>query len=246
MLCCVRTRRGNPPQTQYSVGNVADSLATTGILTPSQAHATPGPSDANVRGCPAGERMRVIAGSARGRRLRSPRGRVTRPTADRVREALFDLLGGRCSGARVLDLFAGTGALGIEALSRGAASSVFVERATGPLTALRLNIEACGFGERAEVRRGDALRVLTGLAQGERRFDLVFLDPPYGEGLVRRALGALTRSELLADGACLAVEMAAAGDDPGEDAEALSLEKTRRYGETTIRLYRAVGRSESC
>jgi 16S rRNA (guanine966-N2)-methyltransferase len=150
----------------------------------------------------------------------------------------------RCSGARVLDLFAGTGALGIEALSRGAVSSVFVERANGPLAALRLNIEACGFGERAEVRRGDALRELTRLARAERRFDLVFLDPPYGEGLERRALEALTRHELLAEGACLAVETAAAGDDPGEGAEALSLEKTRTYGETAIWLYRAVGRSD--
>ena len=119
--------------------------------------------------------MRVIAGEFKGRRLRTPRGSRTRPTADRVREALFSMLGD-VSGARVLDLYAGSGALGIEALSRGAESALFVERDQQALAALRRNLEAVGAN--AEVRRQDVLRFL---ARPEGTFDLVFSDPPYDD-----------------------------------------------------------------
>jgi 16S rRNA (guanine966-N2)-methyltransferase len=117
--------------------------------------------------------MRVVAGEFKGRRLQTARGTRTRPTADRVREALFSMLGD-VSGARVLDLYAGSGALGIEALSRGAESAVFVERDQAALAALRRNLDAVG--ARAEVRRQDVLRFL---ARPEGTFDLVFCDPPY-------------------------------------------------------------------
>ena len=117
--------------------------------------------------------MRVIAGDFKGRRLHSARGTRTRPTADRVREALFSMLGD-VSGARVVDLYAGSGALGIEALSRGAESAVFVERDERALSALRRNLDAVAV--RAEVRRQDVLRFL---ARPEGTFDLVFCDPPY-------------------------------------------------------------------
>ena len=117
--------------------------------------------------------MRVVAGEFKGRRLHTARGTRTRPTADRVREALFSMLGD-VSGARVLDLYAGSGALGIEALSRGAESAVFVERDQAALAALRRNLDAVG--ARAEVRRQDVLRFL---ARPEGTFDLVFCDPPY-------------------------------------------------------------------
>jgi 16S rRNA (guanine966-N2)-methyltransferase len=117
--------------------------------------------------------VRVVAGEYKGRRLYAPRGARTRPTADRVREALFSMLGD-VSGARVLDLYAGSGALGIEALSRGAGSAVFVERDQQALAALRRNLEPVG--ARAEVRRQDVLRFLARL---EGKFDLVFCDPPY-------------------------------------------------------------------
>ena len=119
--------------------------------------------------------MRVIAGDFKGRRLHTPRGTRTRPTADRVREALFSMLGD-VSGARVLDLYAGSGALGIEALSRGAESAVFVERDEPALAALRRNLEAVGAD--AEVRRRD---VLGFLAHPEGTYDLVFCDPPYDD-----------------------------------------------------------------
>ncbi len=120
--------------------------------------------------------MRVVAGEFKGRRLYAPRGESTRPTADRVREALFSMLGD-VSGTRVLDLYAGSGALGIEALSRGADSAVFVESDGQALAALRRNLDAVGAA--ATVRRQDVLRFL---ARPEGTFDLVFCDPPYDDG----------------------------------------------------------------
>lgn len=125
--------------------------------------------------------MRVVAGEWGGRRIDAPPGRDTRPTTDRVREAWMSALAGEIPGARVLDLFAGSGALGIEALSRGAEHATFVESAAPALRVLRTNLERLGAGERATVVRGDALRFATSLAPGE--FDLVLADPPYGKGL---------------------------------------------------------------
>src|SRR5436309_4205711 len=122
--------------------------------------------------------MRIVAGEWGGRTLRAPPGGRTRPTADRVREALFSILG-PIDGLRVLDLFAGSGALGIEALSRGAAQATFVERARPALTALRANLEALEIS--AEVHAGDARAFLRNAAQAGRTYDLVFVDPPYRE-----------------------------------------------------------------
>jgi 16S rRNA (guanine966-N2)-methyltransferase len=134
--------------------------------------------------------MRIVAGAWRGRRLVAPKGFETRPTSDRMRQALFDMLlhapwggGDLIDGATVLDVFAGTGALGLEALSRGAAKAVFVERAAPALAALRANIANLGTVTRCEVLAVDAMTVPAG-----ERADLVFLDPPYGRGLVGLAL----------------------------------------------------------
>src|SRR5881392_796168 len=121
--------------------------------------------------------MRVIAGEYGGRRLQTPAGLDTRPTSDRVREALFSILGERVADARVLDLFAGSGALGLEALSRGAAEATFVDSAPAAIRALRENLAA--LAAEAELRREDALRFLDGAARARRHYDLVFLDPPY-------------------------------------------------------------------
>ncbi len=121
--------------------------------------------------------MRVIAGRHGGRRLQAPAGEATRPTSDRVREALFSILGARVEGAHVLDLFAGSGALGIEALSRGAAAATFVDAAPDAVRVLRGNLAA--LGEEAEVVHGDALRWLRAAPRRARQYDLVFLDPPY-------------------------------------------------------------------
>jgi len=176
---------------------------------------------------------RVIAGRYGGRRLQAPAGDATRPTADRVREALFSILGTRVHEARVLDLFAGSGALGLEALSRGAAQATFVESAPGALKVLRANLAA--LGAEAEVVRADALRWLRGAPGGAREYDLVFLDPPY-----RRAaeLGAPLSDSLpavLAPGAVVIAE-----SDRRSPLE-LTITQTdeRRYGDTLIRIHAA-------
>jgi 16S rRNA (guanine966-N2)-methyltransferase len=124
--------------------------------------------------------MRIVAGEWGGRRLQAPAGRDTRPTTDRVREAWMSVLAPELEGARVLDLFAGSGALGLEALSRGAAEVTLVEQAEPALRALRANVQALGAGERARIVKVDALRYAARLEEGA--FDLCIADPPYGKG----------------------------------------------------------------
>ena len=118
--------------------------------------------------------MRVISGTAKGRRLRAPRGRATRPMTDRAREGVFSAIAAVLPGAEVLDLYAGTGSLGLEALSRGSASAVFVERDRAALASLRSNVEAVGLGGRVVAADVDRF-----LVDRPERFDLVFVDPPY-------------------------------------------------------------------
>src|ERR1700748_2213418 len=125
----------------------------------------------------AGDCVRVIAGSFRSRTLQAPTGLKTRPTSDRLRETLFNVLAPRIEGARFLDLYAGSGAVGIEALSRGAAEAVFVERATPALKALRANLAGLELKESAQVAAGNVTAFLRN--EADARFDLVFLDPPY-------------------------------------------------------------------
>lgn len=164
--------------------------------------------------------MRIIGGVWRGRRLHAPPPGTapTRPTGDRVRQALFDMLlhapwAGRESveGAAVLDAFAGTGALGLEALSRGAASAAFLERDRAALAVLRANVAACGAGDRARVLDADALRPPPGAPA-----TLAFLDPPYGGDLVPRALAALGAAGWLAPGALLIAEIGRDEESPFE------------------------------
>lgn len=132
--------------------------------------------------------MRIIAGAWGGRRIQAPPGRDVRPTADRVREAWLSMLGPRVEGARVADLFAGSGALGLECLSRGAREAVFVERARGPLRALEANVRALGAEEACRIVRADVFRWIRGLAPGA--FDLALADPPYDRGDAARLLEA--------------------------------------------------------
>ncbi|RFP05071.1 16S rRNA (guanine(966)-N(2))-methyltransferase RsmD [Komagataeibacter xylinus] len=163
--------------------------------------------------------MRIIAGDCRGRTLHAPQGQATRPTADRVRQALFDTLAHApwaetdcLRGARVLDGFAGTGALGLEALSRGAACAVFVEQNRAALRALRENVATCGMGDRAVIRAMDMLRLPARGAAGP--VDLVFLDPPYNQDLPVRALAVLERGGWLHPETLVVVETAAAESAP--------------------------------
>jgi 16S rRNA (guanine966-N2)-methyltransferase len=176
-------------------------------------------------------RVRVIAGAWGGRRLQTPPGDATRPTSDRVREALFSVLGDRVAGARVLDLFAGSGALGIEALSRGAAAATFVDSAPAALKAIRANLAALGAD--AEVRRQDALRWLGSASAAGREYDLIFLDPPYRlTGRLGGELSAMLPT-VLAPGAAVIAE----SDRRAPLDLDLPLKDERRYGDTLIRIH---------
>lgn len=177
--------------------------------------------------------LRVIAGDIKGRRLRTLPGLQTRPTAERTREAVFNILGPAVRRAHLLDLFAGTGAYGIEGLSRRAASAVFVEVDRAACAVLTGNLQACGLSDRARVLRWDAARDLNCLRRHEPRFQLVFMDPPYGRGLLAPALAHLLRSGCVAEGARLVVEHDA--DDPlPEPAAPYLLQDRRRYGRTLV------------
>jgi 16S rRNA (guanine966-N2)-methyltransferase len=173
--------------------------------------------------------VRVVAGSWKGRPLRAPRGAVTRPTADRVREALFSMLGD-VGGARVLDLFAGSGALGIEALSRGAESAVFVDRDPRAVAAIRRNLESVD--AEGEVRCQDALRFI---AAHRGTFDLVLVDPPYD--LASRIAVPLSERlpAVLAENAVVVTE-----SDKRKPLELpLPLTRERAYGDVRIAIHRA-------
>jgi|SRR5262249_14735014 len=178
--------------------------------------------------------MRIVGGRLGGRTLASPRSQAIRPTADRLRESLFNILihayGDPVTGARVLDLFAGTGALGLEALSRGAAFALFVDDAAEARALLRENIAALGLGGVTRIFRRDATRL--GPAHPVEPFSLVFLDPPYGKSLAEKALASARDGGWLARGALVVVEEAAdaafAAPEGFEDVE------RRRYDDTEV------------
>jgi 16S rRNA (guanine966-N2)-methyltransferase len=179
--------------------------------------------------------VRVVAGKWRGRTIHAPRGTSVRPTTDRVREAVFSILGDGVQGSVVLDLFAGTGAMAIESLSRGAAAAVLVESSAAALNALRANLAALE-AEEAVCLPLDYREAVRRLSAKGRTFDLVFLDPPYGEGLVGRAAGLLSRAGILAPGAVVVAERAAR--DTGDTLPVEWMERSdRRYGDTRITLY---------
>ena len=180
--------------------------------------------------------MRVIAGEYGGRRLVSPRGSGTRPTSDRVREAVCMMLE-PWTGLRVVDLYAGSGAMGIEALSRGAAHVDFVESARGALVALAKNLESLELGERASVWSLGLPMGLTRLHAALAAADVVLLDPPYGGAEARRALEALDRSAALRAGCRVVLEHHAKDAIP-DAAGGLIRAGERRYGETMISFYR--------
>jgi 16S rRNA (guanine966-N2)-methyltransferase len=183
--------------------------------------------------------MRIIGGEARGRRLTAPRGDATRPTTDRVREALFSMLEARLDleGTAVLDLYAGSGALALEALSRGAAAATCVERASAARRAITANISTLSYGDRCRLLGQPVARALELLAAGDARFDLVLADPPYGT--IEETWIQLARLEplgLLAAEALLTVEHASRDEAPAQ-LGALELITRRCYGDSAIALY---------
>jgi 16S rRNA (guanine966-N2)-methyltransferase len=177
--------------------------------------------------------LRIIGGSWRGRRLRFPPSPEIRPTPDRVRETLFNWLAGRVSGARCLDLFAGSGALGLEALSRGAAHVTFVERDAHAARELDARLAQWGASERARVVAMDARRFLAGPAQV---FDIAFLDPPFASELVEVAAALLERAGWLSSGALIYVERAAQSPAPRLPVGWTPL-RAKRAGEVEYHLY---------
>lgn len=184
--------------------------------------------------------VRIISGAARGRRLKVP-ANGTRPTSGVVRGALLTMLEHRgwLADARLLDLFAGSGALGIEALSRGARAAVFVDEAAGAVRVLRQNLAISKLGDRTEVVALPALAALRRLARRGDRFDGVLADPPYGNGWVQRTVDAVVEQDLLAPGGWIAVEHRA--DEAPQAVGDLQVHVSRRHGNTTVTLLERSG-----
>ena len=171
--------------------------------------------------------MRVISGTCRGRKLLEPEGKAVRPTTDQVKEALFNIIQFDIEGRKALDLFAGTGQLGIEALSRGAAECVFVDSARDSVRLVQENLRRCGLA--ARVIQCDAL----GFLKTREKFDLVFLDPPYGTGLDARAMEAVKEFDILSKGGIMICESRPEAELPDIPAEYGST-RTYRYGKIKL------------
>ena len=185
--------------------------------------------------------MRITSGRLRGKPLRAPEGQGTRPTSDRARQAMFNILehapwSPGLQGARVIDLFAGTGALGLEALSRGAAFCLFVETDEAARGAIRDNVEACDVFGRTRIHRRDATDLGVRPSSAGEAFDLALLDPPYGKGLGERGLAALSAGGWLKAGAVCLLERGPS--EPAMAAEGFELLDQRRYGVAEVSFMR--------
>ena len=188
--------------------------------------------------------MRVIGGAAKGRRLLAPKGQAVRPTADRVKESLFNILPRDFSGAKVLDLFAGTGNLSIEALSRGADRAVLVDSSARSAAAIKENLRRLGLAGRSEVWVAPAARSLRSLARRKETFDLIFLDPPYDQELATRTLALIAQCNLLSESGTIVVEHSARETlQPSYDR--LQLHDQRRYGDTLLSFYKYPAKTNS-
>ncbi len=181
--------------------------------------------------------MRIIAGRFKGTRLSGPRGDAVRPTTDRVREALFSALGDRVQGCAVLDLFAGTGAFGLEAVSRGAESALFVEKDRRTAAGLAKTIQRLGIEDRVSILIMDAIRAIKVAAGRNERFGIVFLDPPYGKGRLSRVLTAPEFRKILEPDGLIIVEREQGSECPN-GLESTDKQFSRRYGSTLIEIFR--------
>ena len=178
--------------------------------------------------------MRVITGTARGKRLKELPGMDTRPTTDKVKESIFNIVQFDVEGRKVLDLFGGTGQLGIEALSRGAAFCSFVDLRKEAAALIRDNVALCGFTDRAKVIQGDYLSFLTG---SREKFDLILLDPPYASGLLEKALETAAGIDILSENGIMVCESAAETVLPTLS-EPYRKGKDYRYGKIKLTVYR--------
>jgi len=180
--------------------------------------------------------VRVIAGLVKGRQLKTPKGSNTRPLTDRVRGALFNILSAKAVESEFLDLFAGTGAVGIEALSRGASRAVFVELNRKAVELIRENLALTGFSERAEVFLADALRAIGLLSGKGERFDLIFIGAPYDSPILAKVIEKIAESELLKpDGILIAEHRKQHQLDPFYGK--IKLYREAKYGETVLNFY---------
>lgn len=181
--------------------------------------------------------MRVISGSARGRNLKAVPGTNTRPTTDKVKEAIFSMIGPYFDGGNVLDLFAGTGGLGIEALSRGMDAGVFVDADRKSIEIVRENLRGTGMSERAEVYCNDSRRAIKKLGERAMKFDLVFLDPPYKQTDMNEWIERMEQHDLFGEQAVAVVEHDAKVGYP-EAVGTFRLAKRAEYGDTAVTVYR--------
>lgn len=181
--------------------------------------------------------MRVISGSAKGRPLKAVPGMRTRPTTDKVKEAIFSMIGPYFTGGKVLDLFAGTGGLAIEALSRGMDRAVLIDREPKAVETIRSNVQQAGMSEQVEIYRNDATRALAVMAKRGLKFDLVFLDPPYKLKNMDEIILTMEDQQLLEESAVVIIEHDA---DCTYDTEIGTFHCTRRaeYGEVAVSVYR--------
>lgn len=178
--------------------------------------------------------LRIIGGELRGKKLNSIKGDQTRPTADRVRESIFNILALRIPGAAVLDLFAGTGAMGIEALSRGAFSTAFVDCSRDAIAVIKKNINACRLNSKTTVFKRDILKNLSGIHRVHHGgFNLAMMDPPYNKNLIEPALSSLEHSGLLQHNACVTIEHSRLEAIP-ENITTFGILDQRKYGQTII------------
>jgi 16S rRNA (guanine(966)-N(2))-methyltransferase RsmD len=177
--------------------------------------------------------MRVISGKAKGKRLYSPKARGIRPTADRVKESIFDVLGEQWEGIRVLDLFSGTGSLGLEAISRGAQQVVFIEKNRPALNILERNISLCGFNSHATVLAVPVSRGLALLGEKGESFQVIFADPPYDRGWVEKTVQEIVDRRLLSREGMIVMEHAPS-ESPRGDQRGLIILRQKTYGDTTV------------
>jgi 16S rRNA (guanine966-N2)-methyltransferase len=177
--------------------------------------------------------LRIIGGTLKGKKLYSVRDMSIRPTADKLRESIFNILSQRVLNAVVVDLFAGTGALGIEALSRGAESALFIDNAKRALSVLRKNIDSCMLNQKANIIKWNIRQNLNCIKSKKQHFDLIFLDPPYDQDLITPTLFNLDKSQSLKNGACIVVEHSLFETIP-MDLFAFDLLDQRKYGKTLV------------
>jgi len=187
--------------------------------------------------------MRIISGTSRGRRLTTPKGHALRPTSDRVKESIFNILGAEVEEKVVLDLFAGTGNLGIEALSRGAKKAVFVEKAREALRMIQKNLLQCGFSGQAEIIPKEVNRAIGILETRKESFDLILMDPPYEKGWVQRTLVKLNHHNIYHEGSVLVIEHGRREPLPQKTGR-WAVIKERMIGDTVISILQTDGDSQ--